>query len=271
LNSTSNSLAPFVTKFNANLQIQGARGGGGPATDLGTNVALGPDGNVYATGLLSGAGLFDNQLILANGNGYVTELSPAGLFITTAGSQPIVGLSANGDRAFGITVDPQGLVDFTGGAFGQAVLPGQNSILPNNGDNDVFVDRFRLTYSPVVTVVANGLLQILGDDTANRIALTDDGHGTIQAVFDDDVPRIYHGIDRIEVQAAGGDDVVNHQIGDPDLIGDPDPQTADLVIDLGTGNDLANVAFNNIQRMPKPERSTSEAARATRTSASSTH
>jgi hypothetical protein len=206
--------------------------------EVGTAVAVDQAHHVYVTGWFSLTAQLGPFQLQSRGDldVYVAKLD-AGLNVLAARQ-----LGGTGrDRGLGIAVDDGGYVDLTGSFTGTGTFsfpPNAPVVLTSAGGTDVFVSHQRLVSSPVrVTVLDGHILRLLGDDTASRIDLTDDGLGTIQVLLDDDALRVYSGIDRIEVLTAGGDDVVRYQIGDPDLIGPPSLRPADLMVDLGNGDD----------------------------------
>jgi hypothetical protein len=205
---------------------------------VGTAIAVDQFDNIYTTGwFLLTAHLGPFQLTSRGDlDVYVAKLDPN---LKVLAAHQLGG--AGRDRGLGIAVDVGGFVDITGSFTGTGTFsfpPNAPVILTSAGGTDVFVSHQRLVSSPVRVTVLNGnILQIQGDDTANRIALTDDGHGTIGVLLDDDALRVYAGIDQIQLTSGGGDDVVSYGIGDPDLFAGPDTRPADLMVVLGNGND----------------------------------
>src|SRR5262249_50946511 len=110
----------------------------------------------------------------------------------------------------------------------------------------------RLVPPSVKTSVLGGhILQIVGDDTANRIGIVD----TSSTVFvaDDQGTMAFTGIDQIMVNTNGGDDAVSYRFVNP---ADPSrARPANLFVDLGAGNDTAIVdASAGMGPVPDPDR-----------------
>jgi hypothetical protein len=226
----------FVARYDTNGNFVWATTVDGTA--FGRGVAVDDNGTPYVTGDIHSPTDFGSQSFVpaGYGNSFVTKMDPGdGSFVCTTTS---TNATPNGDRCFAIAVDHKGFVDTTGiyaaiTQFGDKVLP------TSAGDSDVFIVKQKLECHTRVAIVDDHILQLLGDDTANRIDMADDGEGTIQVVLDDDAPRIYHGINQIQVTAAGGDDVVSCAMRPTLRPGEllPMVRPADLLIDLGRGDD----------------------------------
>ncbi len=107
-----------------------------------------------------------------------------------------------------------------------------------------FAPRFETLetrFCPAVSVVASGhTLLIQGDDTANRVSITDDGSGQVTAEISSPTAQsslTALGIDTIQVNAGNGDDIVNYSLRG-NLI-----QNLNLVVRLGSGNDRVDTSL----------------------------
>jgi hypothetical protein len=213
--------------------------------EVGTAIAVDQAENVYATGWFSLTAQLGPFQLQSRGDldVYVAKLD-ANLNVLAA--RQLGGMGR--DRGLGIAVDNSGFVDCTGSFTGSGTFsfpPNLPVVLTSAGGTDLFVShQWLVSSSTRVTILAGHILHLQGANTDNRIDLTDDGHGTLQVLLDDDSPRVYHGIDRIEVLTGDGNDTVSYQVGGPDLIGDPSDRPADLMVDLGQGNDRLSIMVN---------------------------
>lgn len=57
----------FVAKYNNSGLLQWAASGGGNSSDIGTNISVDSDGNVYVIGQFSTTATFDNTILTSNG------------------------------------------------------------------------------------------------------------------------------------------------------------------------------------------------------------
>ncbi len=96
-------------------------------------------------------------------------------------------------------------------------------------------------FCPTVSVVASGhTLLIQGDDSANRVSITDNGSGQVTAEISsptDQTSLTADGIDTIQVNAGNGDDTVDYSLRG-NLV-----QNLNLVVRLGAGNDRVDTSL----------------------------
>jgi hypothetical protein len=219
--------------------------------ELGTGIAIDQADNVYATGYFL-VGTQVGPFQLTSRGSYDTYVARLDTDLNVLCANQLGGTGFDG--ANGIAVDHFGFFATTGAFTGSgqfSLPPGPVVTLTSTGDTDVFVSRQRLECHVHAMVMGGHVLQLVGDDTANRIALTDDAQGNITAMLDDDAPRMYHGIDQIVVMTLGGDDVFRYQGGSPTAVWNPDGRPADLTVDLGSGkNTFALDAYGPSRHLP---------------------
>src|SRR5262245_18047341 len=103
----------------------------------------------------------------------------------------------------------------------------------------------------------DGTLLILGDDTAETIAIRDDGiERGVTVQCDRDEVEMFIGVRSIVLRSAGGDDRVSYVlIGNPDET-PPDPATDPLWksvhLDLGRGNDFLTIDWTDPSNGTRP-------------------
>ena len=253
--SAGNSPDVFVEKLDLNGNRVWWTHAAGAGKDEGTGVALDTAGNPYVTGTITAPTWFGNQLLAggAGGTSFVTRLDrTTGQFVQSKAADVLPG---SGDRSYGIAVDSQGYVDFTGrftNQFHFPGLPGRTSV----GGTDLDVVKVGLTTPTTKIQLLGDRLLIDGTDLPDKLVVKDDRHWGVSVTVGDDVPRVYQGVHRIEVMTGGGDDVFTYSSAGPTGLGGPDTGPAALAVDLGAGNDAADFTVGGREPPPIPWRAT---------------
>jgi murein DD-endopeptidase MepM/ murein hydrolase activator NlpD len=241
ITSTGGNFDTFIDKTDPRGHFQWVRQVIGSSDNWGTGIALDQTGNPYITGFSTADTLFGNILLTpasSGGNSFISELSPAGAFLCAHKS---VDLAPGSDRAAAIAVDPQGFVDITG-AFSQHMQWPGLPFVTGTGSSDILIVSTMLTCSPVVSQLTGSVLQITGTDQANQIVITDDRHWGILVYLDGDPPLAYQGLTEINVNAGGGDNVIN--VLCPDDYTNSLVPLPDLSMTFGDGNNTCLVSAN---------------------------
>jgi uncharacterized delta-60 repeat protein len=107
-----------------------------------------------------------------------------------------------------------------------------------NGKESFVVERF-YAFKTITISQAGDLVVVEGSQDTNHLDVSDDAHGVISVASQEerDAPFTLTGVRQLTVRTFGGDDVVRYQGGSPAAAWSPDGRPADLVVDLGAGND----------------------------------
>lgn len=125
----------FVAKYNKNGTLQWVQSAGGTVGELGTDIAVDGNGNVYITGGFSGTATFGSTSVVSGGNNdvFVAKYNNSGLI------QWVQSASGTGnDYGLSIAVDGSGNAYITGSFAGTATF-GATSVTAQYSDADVFV------------------------------------------------------------------------------------------------------------------------------------
>jgi hypothetical protein len=243
----------FVARYGAAGNFDWATTVDGPA--FGRGVAVDDSGTPYVTGDIHGPIDFGSQSFngAGNGNTFVAKMNPGdGSFVCATASK---NLTPNADRCYAIAVDHKGFVDTAG--FYAATAQFGSKVLPTSaGDSDVFIVKQKLECHVHITLIAGDILQVQGDDSSNRIGITDDGNGGITVAVDDDTPLTYTGIDKVVADTGNGNDVFSYTLLPASTPGEllPMVRPADLTVKLGDGDNTLLVEAHNGWGEPPSER-----------------
>lgn len=133
----------FLVKYSGAGNVVWAKRFGGTGEDLLDAVALGPDGNVVATGRCGGSASFGGATFVTNGSADMVVAKYAGATGAHLWSKQFGGVYD--DAASAVAVDPSNNVVFTGYFRGTVNFGGGPLVTPYGSDLDVFVAKLSST------------------------------------------------------------------------------------------------------------------------------
>lgn len=201
---------------------------GGAGIDLPTDMAVGPDGNVYVTGSFQYDADFGGGTLVAHGggDGFIASFSADGLHRWSEGFG-----SASMDIATSVSVSPDGIVHVLG-IFHDIITVGSTT-LTSRGSTDIVLAAYRRWGTPVWAVSIGEQ----GGDDANELAYASDGTAYLTATTSSGVTAA-----GATIAARGGTDAILARVTDAGtlawavVLGGPDNDVAGGAAVDGSGN-----------------------------------
>ena len=166
----------FVSKLDTNGNFLWTVQGGGTSDDIGYDLVVDPDSNVFVTGYFQGSANFGPITLVSNGSKdvFAAKLDAAGNWLWATGAGGIYS-----DFGNGISLDSSGNCYITG-SFHLAASIGAFNLTSSGGD-DIFVAKLDNTGNILWAVKAGGISTDWGLD----LALDNAGNAYITGIFND--------------------------------------------------------------------------------------
>ncbi|WP_247232086.1 SBBP repeat-containing protein [Telluribacter sp. SYSU D00476] len=175
----------FIVKYNSNGDVLWAKNEGGVGYDLGQDISVDINGNVYVIGRFQKSATFGTTTIVSNGSIHIFDVID--IFIAKYSSngefQWVQQLGGNGnDFGQSITVDESGNVYVTG-YFGEKITVGSTT-LNSNDVSDVFVAKYNTNGEGQWVKIAASLVRSFGEvDEGQGITVDKSGNVYVTGIF----------------------------------------------------------------------------------------